>query len=160
MPADADAVAPVRDEDGAPAGALAVWMRQGRPVRHALRADARIVDQKGDGAVISLVLAPPGVQILFDDPAVAQARRDVLAGPPCDLVTTLLHDTSHFAGAFTAWRDPPDWVMRSDPFARIFAARRLHVAAGLLGRVPPPAGPTIERYGSARPWPWDRFADA
>jgi hypothetical protein len=20
-----------------------------------------------------------------------------------------------------------------------------------------PAGPTIERYGSADPWPWDRF---
>ena len=23
---------------------------------------------------------------------------------------------------------------------------------------PAPAGPTIERYGSAEPWPWDRFA--
>ncbi len=159
MPADADAAAAVRDEDGATAGVLAVWMRQGRPVRHALRADARIVDPRGEGAVVSLVLAPPGRRILFDDLAVAQARRAVLAGPPGDLVTTLLEDASHFAGALSAWRGAPDWVVRSDPFARIFPARRLRVSAGVLGRVPPPAGPTIERYGSARPWPWDRFAD-
>jgi hypothetical protein len=31
------------------------------------------------------------------------------------------------------------------------------VDAGLLGVVPPPCGPTIERYGSAQPWPWDRY---
>ena len=29
--------------------------------------------------------------------------------------------------------------------------------AGVFGTVPPPAGPTIERYGSGNPWPWDRF---
>jgi hypothetical protein len=28
----------------------------------------------------------------------------------------------------------------------------------VLGRVPWPAGPVIERYGSAQPWPADRFA--
>jgi hypothetical protein len=31
------------------------------------------------------------------------------------------------------------------------------VAAGIVGRLPPPVGPTIERYGSANPWPWDRY---
>jgi hypothetical protein len=45
-----------------------------------------------------------------------------------------------------------------DPFARIFPARLLRVEAGLFGRVPPPGGPTIERYGSAQPWPWDRYS--
>ena len=37
------------------------------------------------------------------------------------------------------------------------APRVLHVGAGVLGRVPWPAGPVIERYGSAQPWPADRF---
>jgi hypothetical protein len=32
------------------------------------------------------------------------------------------------------------------------------VGAGVVGRAAPPAGPTIERYGSSEPWPWDRFA--
>jgi hypothetical protein len=41
----------------------------------------------------------------------------------------------------------------------VFPAEVLRVGAGLLGRVAPPAGPVIERYGSERLWPWDRFAD-
>jgi hypothetical protein len=48
-------------------------------------------------------------------------------------------------------------LLRDDPFARVFHARILRVDAGVLGRVPPPCGPTIERYGSAQPWPWDRY---
>jgi hypothetical protein len=31
------------------------------------------------------------------------------------------------------------------------------VDPGLLGSVLPPCGPTIERYGGAQPWPWDRY---
>ncbi len=46
-----------------------------------------------------------------------------------------------------------------DPFVRIFPQRLLDVEGGLLGWLPPPAGPTIERYGSAEPWPWDRFGN-
>jgi hypothetical protein len=34
---------------------------------------------------------------------------------------------------------------------------RVSAALRLFGSVPPPAGPVIERYGSARPWPADRF---
>jgi hypothetical protein len=49
-------------------------------------------------------------------------------------------------------------VQQARPFARIFPARLLRVEAGLFGRVPPPGGPTIERYGSAQPWPWDRYS--
>jgi hypothetical protein len=33
----------------------------------------------------------------------------------------------------------------------------LRVEAGLLERTCAPRGPTIERYGSAQPWSWDRF---
>ncbi len=159
-PDSADAVAPAWDEHGAPAGALAAWRRRARPLREARRADARILDPRGEGALVSLVVAPPGVRVLFDDIAVQQARRDVLARTAPDCLTTLLSDASHFEGALSAWRGAPTWLVRDDPFARVFPARRLRLGPGLLGRTPPPAGPTIERYGSARPWPWDRFADA
>ena len=47
-----------------------------------------------------------------------------------------------------------------DPFARIFPARRLTVAAGLFGAVPAPAGPDIERHRSGAPWPYPSFAAA
>jgi len=115
------------------------------------------VDPAGAPAWISLVEPPPGVRLLFDDLAVQQARRAVLAAPPADGVSTLLRDTSHFAGAITVARGAAAERLAEDPFARIFPARLLRVEGGVLGRVPPPCGPTIERYGSARPWPWDRF---
>jgi len=149
-PADALAAAGV---DGG--GWLAAWEKEGeKPVAHALRADGRIVDPAGAPATVSLVLTPPRVRLAFDDLAVQQARRRILAGPPLALVTTLLSDASHFEGSLTAWRDGG---ARDDPFARVFPARRLEIGPGLLGAVLPPAGPTIERYGSANPWPWDRF---
>lgn len=136
-------------------GWLAAWERGERPVAHALRADARIVDPAGAPATASLVLTPRGVRLAFDDLAVQQARRQILAGPSPALVTTLLTDSSHFEGSLTAWRGGG---AHEDPFARIFPARRLEVGAGLLGAVLPPAGPTIERYGSANPWPSDSFS--
>lgn len=152
-PADADAVARVSE-----GGYLAAWLRHAKPVREARRVDARIVDPSGEAALVSLVLPAPGVRLLFDDPAVQQARRLVLAGPPFDAVSTLLRDSSHFEGAVTVARGgDEERLRRDDPFARVFPARLLRVEAGLFGRVPAPAGPTIERYGSAQPWPWDRF---
>jgi hypothetical protein len=48
-------------------------------------------------------------------------------------------------------------LLADDPFARIHTARILEVEVGIFGTAPPPTGPTIERHGSARPWPWDRF---
>lgn len=105
------------------------------------------------------MLPPEGVSLLFDDPAVQEARRRVLAGPPFDAVSTLLRDSSHFEGSLTVARDDDERRLRwEDAFARVFPARLLRVEAGLFGRVPAPAGPTIERYGSEQPWPWDRFA--
>ena len=159
-PEGADAAALAFDAEGQPCGALAAWRRRAKPVRQALRVDARIVDPAGAAAHVSLVLPPPGVRLLFDDPAVQYARRRVLAEPPFDAVSTLLRDASHFEGALTVARGGDVRRLRDDPFARLFPARVLRVEAGLLGRVPAPAGPTIERYGSEQPWPVDRFETA
>jgi len=144
--------------DGTEAGTLAAWRQQAKPVRNALRVDERLIDPRGAPAWISLVLAPAGVRLPFDDLAVQQARRNVLSRPPLDAVSTLLRDDSHFEGAISVVRseDSGRWL-RDDPFARIFPAMLLTIDAGILGSVAPPAGPTIERYGSGNPWPWDRF---
>jgi len=156
----ASAQARVCAPDGTPCGWMAVWLRRAKPSRSARRIDARLVDAGGESAWVSLVRPPAGVRLAFDDVAVQQARRAVLAAPPQDAVTTLLSDASHFEGALTVARGEGVARLQDDPFGRIFPARVLHVAAGLLGAVPPPCGPTIERYGSANPWPWDRFEPA
>ena len=159
-PQDATAAALATEPSGAPAGVLAAWARRAKPVRHARRMDARLVDPAGAAAVVSLVLPPCGVRLPFDDVAVQQARRRLLADEPFDAFSTLLTDASHFEGSIAVARGEGVIRVAHDPFARIFPARVLEVEAGLFGRVPPPAGPTIERYGSAQPWPWDRFAAA
>jgi hypothetical protein len=145
-------------ENGQHVGTLAAWCRRAKPLRGALRMDGRLVDPGGAPARISLVLPPAGVRLKFDDVAVQQARRRVLAGEPFDGVSTLLSDASHFEGAVTVARGDQLTRLSDDPFARIFRGRLLEVEAGLFGSSPWPAGPTIERYGSSEPWPWDRFA--
>ena len=154
----ADAAARAVTLDGQPAGTLAAWRRRAKPVRDALRVDERLIDPNGAPAWISLVLPPADVRLPFDDLAVQQARRLVLARPPLDGVSTLLRDDSHFEGAISVARSPKakHWLLE-DPFARIFPGRLLTVDAGVLGSVAPPTGPTIERYGSSNPWPWDSF---
>lgn len=155
---DAGAAAPTFTLDGRPVGTLAAWRRQAKPVREALRVDERLVDPAGPPAWISLVLPPAGIRLPFDDLAVQQARRLALALPFPAAISTLLRDDSHFEGAITVARSPTDkHRLRDDPFARIFPARLLAVEGGILGSVPAPTGPTIERYGSDNPWPWDRF---
>jgi len=143
--------------DGTPAGWILLWRRRARPSHGARRADDRLVDPAGAAAWVSLVRPPGGVRLPFDDLLVQQARRAVLAGEPMDAVTTLLSDASHFEGALTVARGDQIRRLGDDPFARIFPQRILRVAAGALGTVPAPCGPTIERYGSANPWPQDRF---
>jgi hypothetical protein len=156
-PDDAAAAAPARESDGTPAGWLAIWTRRAKPLRDARRIDARLLDPGGEEAVVSLVRPPAGVRLLFDDLAVQHARRAVLAAAPQDAVTTLLSDASHFEGSLTVARGAGVARLADDPFARIFPARVLHVGRGVVGRVPAPAGPVIERYGSEQPWPQDRF---
>jgi hypothetical protein len=159
-PSDAAAVTAVHttEKGPRPSGFLALWTTRRRPTPDALRADRRLLDPNGEAALVSLVLPPPGVRLPFDDLAVQHARRRILAEPFPDLLSTLLSDDSHFEGAISGWRGAgAERRASGDPFARVFPARTLHVGAGLLGRTPPPAGPTIERYGSVSPWPWDRF---
>ena len=103
-PATATASASVASLDGEPAGVLAAWLRPSKPVREARRVDPRVVDPGGDAAVVSLVRPPHGVRLLFDDLTVQQARRDVLARPPFDAVTTMLADSSHFEGSLVVAR--------------------------------------------------------
>lgn len=157
-PAGADAAARALTLDGHPAGILAAWRRRAKPVRGALRIDERLIDTNGTPAWVSLVLAPAGVRLPFDDPAVQEARRLVLARWPSAGISTLLRDDSHFEGAITVARGhDAERRLRDDPFARIFPNKLLSVEAGIMGCLAPPTGPTIERYGSDNPWPWDRF---
>jgi hypothetical protein len=139
---------------------LACWQQAAKPARCALRCDRRIIDRAGSEAWVSLVLLPPAVRLPFDDPAVQQARRELLSRRPFAAVSTLLRDDSHFEGSIVVERGADaERRLEEDPFARLFQAQRLCVGAGLLGSVGAPVGPTIERYGSANPWPWDRFSN-
>jgi hypothetical protein len=151
------AQAQVRDADGRAAGWLAAWRQRAKPVRSARRVDDRIVDPGGAPALISLVLPPGGTRLAFDDLAVQHARRRVLTELPQDAVSTLMRDASRFEGSITVARGSGVTRLADDPFARIFPARILRVGPGVLGVTAAPAGPPIERYGSANPWPWDRF---
>ncbi len=155
-----DAAAPAWDLDGTPAGWLAAWRRRSKPVREALRVDPRAIDPDGAAGWASLVLPPRRLAIAFDDLAVQHARRVALADPrPPPVRSTLLRDDSHFAGAITALHGDDPGRLGGDPFARVHPARRLRLGPGLLGTMPAPAGPVIERYGSANPWPWDVYGD-
>lgn len=148
------ASAVARTLDGKPAGVLQAWPAGERPVRHAVKADARVVDPAGAPARVSLVLLPEHGAPLYDDPAVSQAIRDVLAGPVPAAMTTLVRDGVHLAGALTARRDGND--LTGDPFVRFGPARLLDVEGGLLGRVPMPCGPVMQRY-AGQPWPAEGF---
>lgn len=150
-PADAAAAAPLTAAGGAPAGWLAAWPAGRKPVRDAVRADARIVDAGGEPGWVSLVLPPREASPIFDDTAVSGALRAVLAGPPADAVTTFVRDAVHFAGALTV-RRADAFLLRDDPFARLAPAAVLQLGAGFAGRVPPPAGPVTQRYAGL-PWP-------
>lgn len=143
---------------GRPAGVLAAWQRGRKPVRSALRADARFVDPAGAPGWLSLVLLPPEMRLKFDDVAVQQARRDLLAGAWPRAMTVLLRDASHFEGSLVAVSEGDQERLREDPFGRLFEARLIRVEAGLIATMPTPVGPAIERYGSDQPWPADRFA--
>jgi hypothetical protein len=139
-----------------PVGLLVAWPRGRKPTSGATRMDARIVDPQGPPAWVSLVLMPPEVAPLFDDPAVSQAMRAVLSGPPFGAVSTLVRDAVRFAGAVTVEFGEEPGRLLDDPFARVHPARILRLGPGLFGRVPPPHGPAIQRYGG-NPWPASGF---
>ncbi len=154
------ASATVTDRDGTPAGTLAAWHRDAQAPDGAAKVDARAIDPDGAAAVASLVLPPAGVSLPFDDPAVSQALRNVVQARPVDVVTTMTLSDDRFVGALTAVRGDDRSRLADDPFAALFPARIVTVGPGLLGRTPPPTGPSVQRYGAGNPWPWDRFGDA
>lgn len=157
-PADADAAAELRTEDGAPQGFLAAWLDAKRPREDAVRVDPRVVDPRGDPMLCSLVLPDGDVSLDFDDPAVVGATRAALGGVWPDLLTTFVRAGYRFAGALTGVRtEARRWRLEADPFAAIFGRRIVRVGPGLLARVPAPTGPVTQRYGAGNPWPWDRF---
>ena len=160
-PADADLAARLHAPGGAPAGWLAAWVRPSKPLRDARRIDPRILDAAGASAWISLLVPGRDQWPIFDDGAVIRARQVLLADPePPDAVTTLVADSSHFAGALTARRGPgAPGRLRDDPFARVLPARILELGAGLIGTGPALAGPVTERR-AGEPWPWDRWSPA
>jgi hypothetical protein len=155
-PDDAFAVAPAYTPDGRLQGFVAAWEADRRRPPRALSIDRRAVDPAGEEAWVSLTLAPPNVRILYDDPAICQAMRVVLSGPPLAAMSTLAHDSSTIGGAFLAARGSPGALLVGDPFGRTFPARVLRVERGFVGTMPSPTGPGIRRYSGA-PWPWDRF---
>ncbi|MGI9539384.1 MAG: hypothetical protein ACR2N6_04465 [Miltoncostaeaceae bacterium] len=150
------AAATGRAEDGAE-WFLSAWSIDARPPGRVSKVSLAVVDPDGPPGPVSLVRAPRGVRVIFDDPAVAQARRDVLAGPSPRFVSTLVRGDSIFDGAVTGLPGGP----HVDPFARVLPALTLHVGPGLfVASAPPPTGPVTERYGGGQPWPIDRFPDA
>jgi hypothetical protein len=151
------ASAPAWTKDGRSAGALCAWAAEReQPTPSATKVDARAVDGSGGDGWVSLVLAPPGVFLPFDDPAVAQATRMVLGMPPADVFSTLVEGDDRCRGALTGMHEEPG-RLGYDPFANLFPVVVLGVGPGLLGRMPAPVGPSTQRYGGANPWPWDRF---
>jgi hypothetical protein len=128
----------------------------GRKPAGSLGIDARAIDPQGEPAWVSLALAPEGIRVLFDDPAVCQAMRVVLSCSPVDAMSTLVRDPSNIGGSFTAHHAPTPDGLDDDPFARIFPRTLLRVERGFVGRMPSPTGPGVQRYAGA-PWPWDHF---
>lgn len=151
------AAAPVTDRRGGTEMVLAAFPADAQPPDGAVKVDARAVDPGGAPAAASLVLAPPGRWWAFDDPAVADATRRVLAATVVPLLSTLTLGDDRFVGAITAVRDGSTRRLHDDPFGLLFPRRLLDVDGGLLGAMPAPVGPCIQRYGPGNPWPWDRF---
>ena len=145
------ASAPATDADGAPVGTFAAWPAGRKPVGPALRIDDHLVDPDGRAAWVSLVVVPREIAPLFDDVAVSQALRQVLRGWPPAAVSTLVRDTTTFAGSVTVSTDDPR-LLRDDPFARLYPARILRAGPGMFAAPPAPAGPAIQRY-TGKPWP-------
>ena len=103
-------------------------------------------------------LVDEDAKLPFDQPEVQQVRRDALAwwipllGDALVCVTTLTLDPVNYGGAITVATDPAFFAL--DPFARIFPGTV--VRTDLFSRVPPPAGPVVERYAGVA-WPGGTF---
>lgn len=156
-PARAVAAAAVSGSDGEAAGYLAAWAPDAAHPASAAKIDGRAIDPDGRPGWASVVIAPDGLFVPFDDVAVTAALRRVLSLPSPRVFSTLLLGDDRLVGALTAEHDPSG-RLGQDPFALLFPAVVLRVEPGILGSMPSPAGPTTQRYGADNPWPWDRFS--
>ncbi len=125
-----------------------------------LRVDSRCVAGESVAGAYAHVCALPerDAALRYDEPEVAQARRDALSwwipllGDAFVCLSTFALDASRCGGAITVARDPSRF--EDDPFRRLFPGTI--VESDLFCEVAPPAGPPIERYAGA-PWPGGRF---
>lgn len=155
-PGDAVAAAAAHGHGGSVV--LAAWAAGRKPVPHAARIDARIIDPAGEPCWASLLDICDRRAPLFDDPAVSGVLRAVLAAPPVDGLSTLTRNSTQLAGSVTVLRGPDAARrLREDPFRRLAPGRILQVAAGPFGATSPPPGPGIQRY-DGQPWPAAGFS--
>jgi hypothetical protein len=126
-----------------------------------LRIDTRCLEgEPVEGAYAHVCALPdPDAGLRYDEPEVQGVRRDALAwwipmlGADLICLSTFSLDASRCAGAVTVATNPRQFD--HDPFARLFPGTV--VRADFFSRVPPPAGPVLERYSGA-PWPAGSFA--
>ena len=135
------------------AGVLAGWRSsRERPHPAARRLDPRLLHDPAGAAWVSLVWPRPAAMMLFDDPAVLFARQAALAGALPRTFSTLVADSTSFAGS--VWVADEEESLDDDPFRRLGPCWSVYAPAGWFGRTPRPCGPAVERYAGA-PWPDD-----
>jgi len=125
-----------------------------------LRIDPRCLEGEPVTGAVAHVCALPDrdAALRYDEPEVQQARRNALEwwipllGERLVCLSTFAIDASLCGGAVTVATDGS--LFENDPFARLFPGTV--VATDEFCQVPPPPGPTIERYTGA-PWPGGRF---
>jgi hypothetical protein len=130
----------------------------GAPGRH-FRADPRCFMGEPVCAWAHVcALADEDARLPYDTPEVQGVRRDALAwwipllGDELVCLTTLAVDTVNYGGAVTVSTSRS--LFDQDPFARIFPGSVIETK--LFSRVPPPAGPVVERYRGVA-WPGGGF---
>jgi hypothetical protein len=125
-----------------------------------LRIDPRCLEGEPVHGAYAHVCALPDrdAALRFDEPEVQQVRRDALTwwvallGAELVCLTTFALDASRYGGALTVARSPDRFA--DDPFARLFPGTI--VRTDMFCEVPPPPGPSIERYAGV-PWPGGGF---
>jgi hypothetical protein len=121
-----------------------------------------------DGWYVSVPTDLGSAALEFDDVAVIGAIQRTLEsflpllGRRLIATSTLMPDWRRCAGSLTAFEAGSDAEARmlaeNDPWRAIFPGRVFRLERAIVGRVPPPVGPSTQRYGGANPWPGGTFA--
>ncbi len=164
---------------GAGAGALLVLDRRaweevrqraaGHPNVRVLRVwDEVIGHGQGGSQYASLIANADESALIYDDPTVTGAARATLASFLPLLagrfvaISTLMNDWSHCSGALTVFTAANELeataLAAADPWRAVGPARLFHVERQVFRSIPPPVGPSTQRYGASNPWPGGTFA--